>query len=212
MIRVVLADDQALLLDGLRVILGAEAGIEVVGAARDGEEAIALARRHRPDIVLCDLRMPRLDGVAATRRIVDELPGTRVIALTTYDHDELVLQALQAGASAYLLKDLPAAELVHAIRAVADGQTILQPAAAGRILTALSRQVAPRDLGPERLTDRETEVLRLMAAGLRNKDIAERLVVSEATVKTHVNNIFAKLGCRDRAEAVLWAVRHGVEK
>jgi DNA-binding NarL/FixJ family response regulator len=213
LIRVLLADDQALLLDGLRVILGAEADIEVAGAARDGEEAIALARSLRPDIVLCDLRMPRVDGVEATRRITAELPGTRVIVLTTYDHDELVLRALQAGAAAYLLKDLPATELVHALRAVAGGQTILQPAAAGRILTALTRQVSPREIAPEpaeRLTERETDVLRLMAAGLRNRDIADRLVVSEATVKTHVNNIFAKLGCRDRTEAVLWAVRHGL--
>lgn len=216
MIRVLLADDQALLVDGLRVILGAEADIEVVGAARDGEEALTLARSLRPDIVLCDLRMPRVDGVEATRRIVAELPGIRVIALTTYDHDELVLRALQAGAAAYLLKDLPAAELVHAVRAVAGGQMILQPASAGRILTALTRQVSPREIAAdgghpgERLTERETDVLRLMAAGLRNRDIADRLVVSEATVKTHVNNIFAKLGCRDRTEAVLWAVRHGL--
>ena len=213
MIRVLLADDQALLLDGLRVILGAEPDLEVVGAARDGDEAVALARATRPDIVLCDLRMPGTDGVEATRRIAAELPETRVVALTTYDHDELVLRALQAGAAAYLLKDLPAQELVHAIRAVAGGQTILQPAAARRLVGALSRQAppaAPDGTPGERLTDRELEVLRWMAAGKRNREIAAELVVSEATVKTHVNNIFAKLGCRDRAEAIVRAMERGL--
>jgi DNA-binding NarL/FixJ family response regulator len=210
-IRVLLADDQTLLLDGLRVILGAEPDIEVVGAARDGDEAVALARDARPDIVLCDLRMPGADGVEATRRIAAELPETRVVVLTTYDHDDLVLRALQAGAAAYLLKDLPAQELVHAVRAVAAGQTILQPAAARRLVGALSRQTpAPSADAGERLTDRELEVLRLMADGKRNRDIAAALVVSEATVKTHVNNIFAKLGCRDRAEAIVRAMERGL--
>lgn len=218
MIRVLLADDQALLVDGLRVILGAEPDIEVIGAARDGDEAVALAIRHRPDIVLCDLRMPGTDGVEATRRIVGRLPETRVVVLTTYDHDDLVLRALQAGAAAYLLKDLPAQELVHAVRAVAAGQTILQPAAARRIVTALSRaggQAPPAPepgapAPPEHLTEREREVLRLMAEGRRNRDIAAQLVVSEATVKTHVNNIFSKLGCRDRAEAIVRAMALGL--
>ena len=220
MIRVLLADDQALLRDGLRVILDAEPDIEVVGAARDGEEAVALALATRPAIVLCDLRMPGTDGVEAARRITAALPATRVVALTTYDDDELVLGALRAGAAAYLLKDLPAEDLVHAVRAVAAGQTILQPASALRLLGALSQQaqVEPGGAGggtggptpADRLTEREMEVLRLMCAGRRNREIAATLVVSEATVKTHVNNIFAKLGCRDRTEAVLWAVRHGL--
>ncbi len=215
MIRVLLADDQALLLDGLRVILGAEPDIEVVGTARDGEEAARLARQVRPDILLCDLRMPGTDGVEATRRVTDEVPETRVVVLTTYDHDDLVLRALQAGAAAYLLKDLPGQELVHALRAIAAGQTILQASGAGRILAALSRQV-PGPVGsgsgdaPNPLTDRELEVLRLMAEGRRNREIAERLVVSEATVKTHVNNIFSKLGCRDRAEAIVAALQRGL--
>lgn len=217
MIRLLLADDQLLLLDGLRVILGAEDDMEVVGAARDGEEAVELARRHRPDLVLCDLRMPGTDGVEATRRIAAELPGTRVVVLTTYDHDDLVLRALQAGAAAYLLKDLPAQELVHAVRAVAAGQTILQPASARRLLGLLSQQAAAPTgqpgspvVSPERLTARELDVLRLMADGRRNRDIAEALFVSEATVKTHVNNIFAKLGCRDRAQAIVCALQQGL--
>ena len=216
MIRVVLADDQVLLVDGLRVILDADPEIEVVGAAHDGAGAVALAQQHRPDVVLCDLRMPGLDGVEATRAITRELPATRVIVLTTYDHDDLVLRALQAGAAAYLLKDLPARELLHAVRAVAAGQTILQPASARALLGALSQQ-APTPAGTgndvlaaDHLTAREMEVLRLMAAGQRNRDIAEALVVSEATVKTHVNNIFAKLGCHDRAQAILLAMQQGL--
>lgn len=219
MIRVLLADDQALLLDGLRVILGAEADIEVVGAARDGEEAVALARQHRPDVVLCDLRMPGTDGVVATQRMTADLPETRVVVLTTYDHDDLVLRALQAGAAAYLLKDLPAEELVHAVRAVAAGQTILQPASARRLVALLSQQapvpvpaVEPDtpEHGADHLTGRELDVLRLMADGRRNRDIARSLFVSEATVKTHINNIFAKLGCRDRAQAIVRAMQQGL--
>lgn len=216
MIRVLLADDQSLLLDGLRVILGAEPDIEVVGAARDGEEAVALALEHRPDIVLCDLRMPGTDGVQATRRISDALPDTRVVVLTTYDHDELVLGALRAGAAAYLLKDLPSADLVHAVRAVAAGQTILQPSAARRLMGAMLQQAPrPADARQEavpaaRLTERELEVLGLMAAGRRNRDIAAELVVSEATVKTHVNNIFAKLDCADRTQAIVRAMELGL--
>ena len=216
MIRVLLADDQSLLLDGLRVILGAEPDIEVVGAARDGEEAVALALEHRPDIVLCDLRMPGTDGVQATRRISDALPDTRVVVLTTYDHDELVLGALRAGAAAYLLKDLPSADLLHAVRAVAAGQTILQPSAARRLLGAMLQQAPrPADARQEavpaaRLTERELEVLGLMAAGRRNRDIAAELVVSEATVKTHVNNIFAKLDCQDRTQAIVRAMELGL--
>lgn len=216
MIRVLLADDQSLLLDGLRVILGAEPDIEVVGAARDGEEAVALALEHRPDIVLCDLRMPGTDGVQATRRISDALPDTRVVVLTTYDHDELVLGALRAGAAAYLLKDLPSADLLHAVRAVAAGQTILQPSAARRLMGAMLQQAPrPADARQEavpaaRLTERELEVLGLMAAGRRNRDIAAELVVSEATVKTHVNNIFAKLDCQDRTQAIVRAMELGL--
>lgn len=155
--------------------------------------------------------MPGTDGVEATRRIAAEVADTRVVVLTTYDHDDLVLRALQAGAAAYLLKDLPAQELVHAVRAVAAGQTILQPAAARRLVGPLSRQApAAGAASSERLTDRELDVLRLMAAGKRNREIAAQLVVGEATVKTHVNNIFAKLDCRDRAQAIVRAMELGL--
>ena len=218
MIRVLLADDQVLLVDGLRVILDADPEITVVAAAYDGAAALELARLHHPDIVLCDLRMPGMDGVEATRRITSELPDTRVVVLTTYDHDDLVLRALQAGAAAYLLKDLPARELVHAVRAVAGGQTILQPASARMLLGALSQKApgqpdasgAAEAVAPEHLTGRELEVLRLMAEGRRNREIAAALFVSEATVKTHVNNIFAKLGCHDRAQAIVRAMQQGL--
>lgn len=211
MITVLLADDQALLRDGLRVILGAEDDIAVVGAARDGAEAVA--RRLHPDVVLCDLRMPGTDGVEATAQITadPDLAATRVVVLTTYDHDDLVLRALRAGAAAYLLKDLPAADLIAALRAVVAGQTILQPPGARRVVAALSR-AAPVEAPEARahLTEREMEVLRLVASGRRNREIADARGVSEATVKTHVNNIFAKLGARDRAGAVVRALELGL--
>ena len=194
MITVLLADDQALLRDGLRVILGAEDDIAVVGAARDGAEAVA--RRLHPDVVLCDLRMPGTDGVEATAQITadPDLAATRVVVLTTYDHDDLVLRALRAGAAAYLLKDLPAADLIAALRAVVAGQTILQPPGARRVVAALSR-AAPVEAPEARahLTEREMEVLRLVASGRRNREIADARGVSEATVKTHVNNILTPL-------------------
>jgi DNA-binding NarL/FixJ family response regulator len=210
-VRVLVADDQTVVREGLVMLLGLSDGIEVVAAAGDGDEATQLARRYRPDVVLMDLRMPRCDGVAATRRILDELPGTRVIVLTTYADDESVFAALQAGARGYLTKDATAAEIQHAIRTVFAGEALLDPSVQRRLLErslsgAPTAGSAPNY--PDGLTQREVGVLREIAAGRSNQEIAERLSISEATVKTHVNNIFSKAHLRDRAQAVVYAIRH----
>jgi DNA-binding NarL/FixJ family response regulator len=214
-VRVLVADDQTVVREGLVMLLGLSAGIEVVAAAADGDEATQLARRHRPDVVLMDLRMPRCDGVAATRRILDELPGTRVIVLTTYADDESVFAALQAGARGYLTKDATAAEIQHAIRTVFAGEALLDPSVQRRLLerslsAAAPPEPAPPPTYPDGLTQREVEVLREIAAGLSNQEIAERLSIGETTVKTHVNNIFSKVHLRDRAQAVVYAIRHNL--
>jgi DNA-binding NarL/FixJ family response regulator len=211
-IRVLIADDQTVVREGLVMLLGLSPGIEVVAAAADGEEAAQLAHRHRPDVVLMDLRMPRCDGVAATRRILDDLPDTRVIVLTTYADDDSVFAALDAGARGYLTKDATAAQIQHAIRVVVAGEALLDPSVQRRLLERSLRGapapvVAPS--APDNLTQREAEVLREIATGHSNREIAERLSISEATVKTHVNNIFSKAGLRDRAQAVVYAIRHG---
>lgn len=211
-IRVLIADDQTVVREGLVMLLGLSPGIEVVAAAADGEEAAQLAHRHRPDVVLMDLRMPRCDGVAATRRILGDLPDTRVIVLTTYADDDSVFAALDAGARGYLTKDATAAQIQHAIRVVVAGEALLDPSVQRRLLERSLRGapapvVAPS--APDNLTHREAEVLREIATGHSNREIAERLSISEATVKTHVNNIFSKAGLRDRAQAVVYAIRHG---
>lgn len=205
------ADDQTVVREGLVMLLGLSAGIEVVAAAADGDEATRLARRYRPDVVLMDLRMPRCDGVAATRRILDELPGTRVIVLTTYADDESVFAALQAGARGYLTKDATASEIQHAIRTVFAGEALLDPSVQRRLLERSLSPAAPPQpppAYPDGLTQREVEVLREIAAGHSNQEIAERLSIGETTVKTHVNNIFSKAHLRDRAQAVVYAIRH----
>jgi DNA-binding NarL/FixJ family response regulator len=210
-IRVLVADDQTVVREGLVMLLGLSAGIEVVAAAADGDEATQLARRHRPDVVLMDLRMPRCDGIAATRRILEELPGTRVIMLTTYADDESVFAALQAGARGYLTKDATAAEIQRAIRTVFAGEALLDPSVQRRLLERTLTAAAPPPPPPsypDGLTQRETEVLREIAAGKSNQEIASSLSISEATVKTHVNNIFSKARLRDRAQAVVYAIRH----
>jgi DNA-binding NarL/FixJ family response regulator len=214
-IRVLVADDQALVREGLMTLLQIAAGIEPVAAAADGEEAVTLAARHRPQVVLMDLRMPRLDGVEATRRIRAAQPETEIVVLTTHADDQSILSALQAGARGYLTKDAGIAEISRAIQAAAAHQALLDPAVQERLLAAATAGTAPSapavrvDL-PDELTPREAEVLQLIARGFSNAEIAASLVVSEATVKSHINHLFAKIGARDRAQAVHFAYTHGL--
>ena len=213
MIRVLVADDQAMVRAGLRLILSAEPDVEVVGEAADGVDAVTAARRLRPDVTLMDVRMPRLDGIAATRRLLAEEPApTRVVVLTTFDVDSSVYDALRAGASGFLLKNAPPEELVQAIRVVADGGALLDPAVTRRVIEEFARTPAPGPLPREfaALTEREVEVLHQVAQGLSNAEIAATLVVSEATVKTHVARVLNKLRLRDRVQAVVYAYEHGL--
>jgi DNA-binding NarL/FixJ family response regulator len=205
-IRVLLADDQRVVREGLGTLLGLLDGIELVGTAADGEEAVALAAEHDPDVVLMDLRMPRVDGVEAIRRLAARGERPRAIALTTYADDASVLGALRAGARGYLTKDAGAEQILAAVQAVARGEAALDPAVQHHVLAAIAE---PADL-PDGLTPREVEVLQLIAEGLTNAEIAERLVVTPATVKSHVNHIFAKAGVRDRAQAVVYAYSRGL--
>ena len=214
-IRVGICDDQPLLRDGLRVQLGLADGIDVVGEAVNGEQAVTLAGREQPDVLLMDIRMPGMDGIEATRRIVGG-PGTeqvKVLILTTFDLDEHVYAALSAGASGFLLKDATPEEVVNAVRVVAAGQALLAPQITTRLVQEFARHPAPgRARGKllESLTEREIEVLRLVAAGLSNVELAERLFISQATVKTHVSRILTKLGLRDRAQLVVAAYEAGL--
>ena len=212
MIRVLLADDQRVVREGLGTLLGLLEGIELVGTAADGEEALQLAARLDPDVVLMDLRMPRLDGTEAIRRLAERGERPRSIALTTYADDASVLGALRAGARGYLTKDAGADDIRAAIEAVARGEAALDPAVQHHVVAALSEPAGEEPELPDGLTPREAEVLALIAAGLSNAEIAERLVVSGATVKTHVNHIFAKTGARDRAQAVAYAYQHGLSE
>jgi DNA-binding NarL/FixJ family response regulator len=215
-VRVVLADDQRLVRESLGTLLGLLGGIELVGTASDGEEALALAGQHHPDIVLMDLRMPRLDGIEATRLMRERHPEVRVIALTTFADDESVLGALRAGARGYLTKDASGEDIRAAIMTVAAGEAALDPAVQHHVVAALAGEGVGTGGGregpelPDDLTPREAEVLSLIAEGLTNSEIAERLVVSPTTVKSHVNHLFAKAGLRDRAQAVNYAYRTGI--
>jgi DNA-binding NarL/FixJ family response regulator len=216
MIKVLLVDDQAMVREGFGALLAAQPDIIVVGSAADGEEAVATARRSDPDVVLMDIRMPKLDGLQATRRLLATPPGThrpRVLMLTTFDLDEYVFEALRAGASGFLLKDAPAAELVHAVRVIAAGEALLAPSVTRRLIEDYATRARPTRIQPvvlNSLTPRETDVLRLIARGLSNQEIAESLVLAEQTVKTHVSRVLSKLDLRDRAQAVVFAYESGL--
>ena len=213
-IRVLLADDQRVVREGLATLLGLLDGIEVVGTAADGDDAVGLAAEVRPDVVLMDLRMPGCDGVEATRRLRAEDPNVKVLMLTTYADDRSVIDALRAGARGYLTKDAGADEIREALRQVTSGHAAIDPAVQHHLLDAIAdartSEGAPRPPLPDGLTAREVEVLGLIAQGLSNTEIATRLVVSETTVKSHINHLFAKTGVRDRAQAVTYAFRHGL--
>jgi DNA-binding NarL/FixJ family response regulator len=209
-LRVVIADDQPMMRAGFKAVLEATGSIEVVAEAATGEEAVAAAEAHRPDVVLMDIRMPGMDGIEATRR----LPRQRVLILTTFGLDEYIIEALRAGASGFLLKDAPTREVVDAVRAVAAGDAVLAPAVTRQLLDQVGRRlpaaVSRAPDGLAELTDREQEVLRMLAVGMSNAEIARGLVVSEPTVKTHVSNLLGKLGLRDRVQAVIYAYESGL--
>lgn len=215
-IKVMIADDQAMVREGFAALLGAQPDIHVVADAADGERAVVAAREHSPDVILMDIRMPVLDGLEATRRVLDVAPGLhrpRVIVLTTFDLDDYIFDALSAGASGFLLKDASSAELLQAVRVVAAGDSLLAPSVTRKLIEEFTARRGPGRLKPTSLsvlTSREIDVLRLIARGLSNAEIAETLVVAEQTVKTHVGRIFAKLNLRDRAQAVVMAYETGL--
>jgi DNA-binding NarL/FixJ family response regulator len=211
MIRVLVVDDQAMVRAGLRLILDGQADIEVVGEAADGEEAQVAVRRDRPDLVLMDIRMPRLDGIAATRKLIDHDPAVRVLVVTTFDADQYVFEALRAGASGFILKDSSPEQLVAAVRLIAAGDALLAPARTRRLIET---QVRPKPTVDSSLigtlTDREREVLVLMARGLDNSQIAAELFISDATVRTHIGHVLSKLNSRSRVQAVVVAYESGL--
>ncbi len=214
-IRVLLVDDQELFREGLETLLSVHKDIQVVGQACNGREAVEVAARVRPDLVLMDVRMPVLDGVRATRLLVEALPKCKVIVLTTFDDDEYVFDALRAGAAGYLLKDVPSARLVEAIRATARGESILEPSVAAKVIAEFTRvsslvPAAQMEQLVEPLSERELEILALIARGDSNKEIAEQLFIAEGTVKNHVTHILGKLGVRDRTQAALKARELGL--
>jgi DNA-binding NarL/FixJ family response regulator len=212
-IRVVLADDQALVRAGFRLLLDTEDGFEVVGEAGDGAEAVRQAHEHRPDVVVMDIRMPGTDGLAATRQVCAELPDVKVLVLTTFNVDEYVFEALRAGASGFLLKDTDPVELLHALRVVAEGEALLAPSVTRRLIEEFANRPEHRRPDPKalrELTAREREILALVAAGMSNDEIAEHLVISPATSRTHVSRVLTKLGARDRAQLVVLAYESGL--
>lgn len=210
-IEIIIVDDQVLARAGLRMILEGQPDLRIVGEGADGVDAVGLARRLRPTVAILDVRMPRMDGLAATRRILEETPATRILILTTFDLDEYAFEALRAGASGFLLKDAPAEDIVHAVRMVARGDATLAPALTRRLIEHFAARPRP-DASPRlaTLTGRELEVLRLLAAGGSNADIGGRLALSEATVKTHVSRLLDKLDVRDRVQAVIYAYESGL--
>jgi DNA-binding NarL/FixJ family response regulator len=215
MTRVALVDDQALLRAGLHALLDAEDGIEVVGEAGDGEAAVELARERRPDVILMDIRMPGVDGLEATRRIVADadLSEVKVVVLTTFEIDEYVFEALRAGAAGFLLKEADPEDIVRAVRVVAEGESLLSPSVTRRVVETFAGGAAPNGpaaSGLDELTDREAEIVALVGTGLSNGEIAERLVISPATARTHVSRAMLKLGARDRAQLVVFAYEAGL--
>ncbi|MFP5347205.1 MAG: response regulator [Actinomycetes bacterium] len=214
-VKVLLVDDQPLLRRGFALVLGSEPDLEVVGEASDGAVALTQVQALQPDVVLMDIRMPNMDGIEATRRLTAKGPVPKVLVLTTFDHDEYVVEALRAGASGFLLKDVPADDLVEAVRVVHRGEAIVAPSVTRRLLDRFSQHLPAAEpvrepTALEQLTSREREVLLLVARGLSNAEIARQLVVSETTVKTHVSNVLAKLGLRDRVQAVVMAYESGL--
>ena len=208
-LRIVIADDQASVREGRVLLLGGLPGIDVVGAAADGEQAVALVAEHQPDAILLDLHMPVLDGIGATRRLAAEHPGVAIVVLTTYADDDSVLDALRAGARSYLTKDADRADIARALSAAADGLAVLDPRVPAMLLAA-ARAPVRAAAAPDGLTGREAEILGLIARGLTNPEIAARLFLSNHTIKTHINRIFAKTGSRDRVAAIGYAHRHGI--
>jgi DNA-binding NarL/FixJ family response regulator len=208
--KVIICDDQAIVRDGLVMLLKLEKDIEVVGTASDGSEAVEMVLKKNPDLVLMDLKMPVMNGVEATRQIRLNHSGTKVLVLTTYDDDEWVFDAVRAGAAGYLLKDTPRAELISAIRGTLTGKSYIDPGVAGKLLDlAASRQTQPTNILTEKLTEREIQILHLVAKGLSNTAIAARLFLSEGTVRNHVSSILSKLGVTDRTQAAVVAIQHG---
>lgn len=213
MIKVMICDDQAIVRDGLEMLLKLERDIEVVGLAQDGEQALELIPKTSPDLVLMDLKMPGMNGIEATRRIRQIYPEIKVLVLTTYDDDEWVFDAIRAGASGYLLKDTPREKVVEAIKGTISGAAYVDPAVAGKILKyTASQQIYPVTQITDKLTSREEDVLRLMARGMSNAQIAAKLHLSEGTVRNHVSSIFSKLDVVDRTQAVIIAIQHGLDQ
>lgn len=209
--RVVICDDQALIRDGLEMLLRLEKDIEIVGLAQDGAEAIDLVRHTKPDLVLMDLKMPRMNGIEATRRIHAEMPDIRILVLTTYDDDVWVFDAIRAGASGYVLKDTPREDVVKAIRGTVAGRTYVDPGVAGKLLSQVaSQQTMPASQLADKLTERELGVLRLLARGLSNADIADRLALSEGTVRNYISAVLTKLDVSDRTQAAVLAIQQGL--
>lgn len=211
MIRVLICDDQDVVREGLRTILSTVPGIQVVALAEDGAGAVEQFERHKPDLVLMDLNMPGVNGIQATRQLRDRHPDARVLALTTYDADEWVFDAIRAGAAGYLLKDTPRAGLIKAIEGTVNGQTFVDPSVAGKLFTHIAgKKIVPDSTVAADLSSRERDVLKLVARGLSNAEIAERLFLSEGTVRNYVSSILAKLGVTDRTQAAVIALRHGL--
>ncbi len=209
--KIIICDDQAVVRDGLELLLGLEKDIQVVGCAQDGAEAVELAAYHLPDLALMDLKMPGMNGIEATRHIRARFPQVKVLVLTTYDDDEWVFDAIRAGASGYLLKDTPREKVVEAIRGTVSGRSFVDPAVAGKLLDQVaSRQTQPASLLTDKLTEREADVLNLLARGLNNAEIAGQLHLSEGTVRNHVSAILEKLGVSDRTQAAVIAIQHGL--